>query len=230
MLFDLKLNYFSTGIPFLIFCSFLVSTIHYNIARNTEKYSLNQDAIGSLFGVIGTIFSVMIGLVIFDVTSKYSEAHEGIVMESKYIIETNLYLKQFKTGGVGNEISGILLEYLDEVVASDWEHMATDTNNAKGRAIVNKLYSKIESIIPKTKNEEIYLPILVQSATSMGEARMIRFDVTTHSIPSYEWMLLLTSALLTILASFFYASEAPFLSLLCPSFYLSPFLCRFTLF
>lgn len=203
MLFGLQLDYFSIGIPAILVLSILFSFLSFAFGWICNKNRINQDSVGSYFGVIGTLFAVLIGLVIFDVASKYADAHENIVSESKAIAEISVYLKQFKTGGVGSELNGLLLDYLDEMISSDWEHLERDQYNPKARAIISKIMVRIGAIVPTEKNEEIYLPILVQSVTNMAESRMIRFDIATHYMPTCEWALLISSGLLTILSSFY---------------------------
>jgi membrane protease YdiL (CAAX protease family) len=203
MLFGLDLNDFSTGISAIITGSLLFTLLHYALSKQVKEEDLNHDAIGGYFGVIGTLYAVLIGLVIYDATSKYTSASNNISSESKAIGETHLYAKQFKSGNISSEISSLLINYIDEIVRSDWQHLAEDKNNPKAREFLSQIMLKIESIEPKTTKEEMYLPILLQSATNMAESRMVRFDNTTHSLPSCEWVLLSFSASLTLLTSLF---------------------------
>lgn len=198
---------FSFGVPaILVFC--IVCVVLQNLSRKYgEKRRLDPEIVGGFFQVIGTIYAVIIGLVVFDATSRFSDAHENVASESEALVSIFMLSKQIKPESAGDNIRNLTKIYVDEVVSHDWTHLQHETVNIKARTLLKDINQNILSLSPKTKNEEVIVPLLAQAAIDAWRFRMSRFDISSHRLPSSEWILLITGAMITICCSFFYYLE-----------------------
>lgn len=203
----LKLQYFYYGIPAIFsFCAFIVflQRLSHNYSRIKD---LDPEIVGGFFQVIGSIYAILIGLVVYDATSRYSDAHANVVDESKALVSIFLLADQITQIDLGETIKKLDQDYVNEVVNHDWDHLETETVNIKARWLIKELNRKILALSPASKNEEIIYPIMMQTAMDAWRYRMSRFDISTHRLPISEWILLLTGGLVTITVTFFYHLE-----------------------
>jgi hypothetical protein len=147
---------------------------------------------------------------VYDATSRYSDAHETVEHESKSILQVYTLAKHIKSDGVGDNIANKIKAYNDEVVSNDWDRLQDGRINIKARKILKEINDDVLSISPNTKNEEVILPLLIQASLDVWTYRMSRFDPSSYALPTSEWVVLITGALLTILATFYYQLESRF--------------------
>jgi Protein of unknown function (DUF4239) len=208
-IFDLiSIDRYEFGIPIVFLFSASCGFSYYIISKNFTITKLDPEIIGGFFQVIGTVYAILIGLVVYDATSRYSDAHETVEHESKSIIQVYTLAKHIKSGGAGDRIANKIKEYNDEVVLNDWDMLQDGKINIKARAILREVNDEVLSISPSTNNEEAILPILIQASIDVWTYRMSRFDSTGYALPTSEWVILVSGALLTIITPFFYQLES----------------------
>lgn len=202
-----RLEYFCVGIPFVLLLCVLSVIIQRMSRAWFEKKRLDPEVVGGFFQVVGSIYAILIGLVVYDATSRYSDAHQNVVDESKALVSVFLLADQIKPNNVSMKIKSLAQSYVNEVVSNDWDHLENETVNIKARGLIKELNQRIIELSPKTKNEEIIIPILVQNAMDAWRYRMSRFDVSTHRLPGSEWILLVMGGIATMVITFFYYLE-----------------------
>lgn len=193
-------------ISIFIFC--VASVVFQKISRRyIQGRRLDPEIVGGYFQVIGTVYAILIGLIVYDATSRYSDAHENVVNESKALVSIFMLSNQIKTDGVSNHLKQMTKDYAYEVVSNDWGYLQNESVNIKARGIIRDINLMVISLNPKTKSEEIIVPILIQAAMDVWRYRISRFDISTHFLPASEWILLLSGAVITLFCSFFYFLE-----------------------
>ena len=202
-----KIERFCIGAPIILLICLIFVGLQSLIRSRIESKSLNPDIVGGFFQVIGTIYAILIGLVVYDATTRFSDAHENVANESKALVGIFMLSGQITPHGVGESIRVLTKDYVEEVLSNDWTHLQNETVNNKARALIRDINLKVLSLSPSNKNEEIVIPLLVQESMDAWRYRMSRFDVSTHRLPMSEWFLLIVGAIITIFCSFFYCLE-----------------------
>mgnify|MGYP006295373189 FL=1 len=190
----------------LILC--VIAILLQRISNTLMKgISLDPEIVGGFFQVIGTVYAILIGLIVYDATSRYSDAHENVVNESKALVSVFMLSKQVAAKETSNEIQSMTKDYVHEVVVNDWTCLENEVANIKARELIRDINMKAISLTPKTKNEEVIVPMLIEASMDVWRYRMSRFDISTHRLPNHEWMLLLYGAAITLACSFLYCLE-----------------------
>lgn len=198
---------FEFGIPAIFaFCA-LCAVFQSLTWKYAKKKRLDPEVVGGFFQVIGTIYAVLMGLIVYDATDRYSNAHDDVVNESKSLTSIFILSGQIKQNGIGESLRKMTKGYVDEVVSGDWNHLHDETANKKARKIIRDINTRILAIYPENKNEEMVLPMLAQASMDAWRFRMSRFDRSRHNIPTSEWLFLLAGAIITIVSSYFYYLE-----------------------
>jgi len=205
---DLRINKYLIGIPAIFLFSIMCAAFNYLFAEKLIKIKLDPEVISGFFQVIGTVYAVLIGLVVYDATSRYSNAIDNVESESKAILEVFTLSNHIKSGGAGERIRQKIMSYNEEVVSNDWDISQDGTINTKARILIKEINDEILNIIPATKSEEAILPVLIQASLDVWKHRMSRFDPSNNTLPTSEWILLTSGALITIIPAFFYFLES----------------------
>ena len=193
-------------ISILLFC--ILAVLLQRLSRkHFEKKKLDPEIVGGFFQVIGTVYAILIGLIVYDATDRYSAAHENVANESKALVSIFILSKQVRPDSVASDIRNMAKDYVREVLSHDWDYLQNEAVNKKARGLIRDINLKAISLSPETKNEEIIVPILIEASMDAWRYRMSRFDISTHSLPASEWILLLSGAVLTLFCSFFYYLE-----------------------
>ncbi len=203
----IQIDRYHFGIPAVIICSLFFPALYYFISIKPIKKKLDPEVLGGFFQVIGTIYALLIGLIVYDATSRYSSAHETVENEAKAVLQVYTLAKHIKTGGAGESIIKKVKEYNDEAVYNDWRILQDGGYNLKARSILRELNDDILSLNTSSTNEEAILPMLIQASMDIWGFRIKRFNSYTSSFPTSEWVLLFSGALITIFTAFFFQLE-----------------------
>ena len=201
---SLEIDRYAVGLPLIFLFSLFCGILQYLVTRSLPKNSLDPEIVGGFFQVIGTVYGILIGLVVFDATSRYANAHETVEKESKAIIQVFALSSAIKSDAAGEKIAKKIKEYNDEVVLNDWDILQNGSVNLRARNLLKEINDLVLSIRPTKINEQAILPLLIQASIDVWCNRISRFDVSGFDLPESEWALLIAGAFLTILTTFFY--------------------------
>ena len=208
MLESLSLDKFSVGFV-AILLTIAVAIAGQILTRRLigeERLKLLHEVGGFYITVVGALYAVVLGLVVFDAMSKFQHATQTVKDEAKSIIAVYSLSDQF-AGKHKDNIKRLSKEYIDEIINNEFQLMGKGQKSIKARQIIFDLMHSVKNLEPTTENQKGIFPIILQESISIWENRRERTDQAEYGIPSIEWAVLLTGAVITIIFTYFFTTS-----------------------
>ena len=205
----LKLDNYAVGVSFIVLIV-MMSVIGQVFVRRhfcKEQIEACHQVGGTMIQVMGTLYAVILGLIVLDAMAKFDTAESIIVNESQSLLVVFELAEQFKDQGKGEAIKHLTEDYIHQVITNDWELMSEDVFNYKAHDILRELINVVKKIEPKTENEKQVFPVLLQESISVWKYRVARVNQSQYGIPPIEWVMLLTGGVITIGFTYFFRIE-----------------------
>ena len=202
----LELDNYAVGIPLVALVVALAILGQVLVKRIVSRESLINchEVAGYCFSVVGTLYAVILGLVVLDAITKYENAAISIEKEAISLISVYTLADHFKDTDSEAKIQQLSKYYLNEILANDWNLMNEGKKNFKARNILKRLIDTNNAIEPITENQKIILPMLIDKSLSIRESSRARYNQADNGISTVEWIALLVGGLLTIMFTYFF--------------------------
>ena len=204
----LGLDNYAIGMP-VIALVVIVSVLGQVFVRRfliKEKIESCHEVGGVILGIMGTLYAVILGLVVLDAMTKFETTESLIVNESQSLMLVVSIAEQFKTER--EVIRQLSKDYIDEVVTNDWEFLGKGIRgHHKAGFILKKILNEVKKIEPITENEKGLFPVLLQEVVSICKYRVARIDQSLYGIPIMKWIMLIVGGVMTIIFTYFFTIE-----------------------
>lgn len=205
---QLSVDTYSSGVITIVILVILSVLFQQVMGRFFMKSIHDPEVIGGFFQVIGTLYAVILGLVVVDGMERFSNANDIIESEAKSLVRVYSLSERITTPGVAERIREKTRAYIDEVIANDWMIMRNNQENFKARRLLREVINEIKFMEPLSQGDAAVMPILLEDIYAAWGHRIDRVHHALDSIPGSEWTLLLVGGLITIFASFFFPLES----------------------
>lgn len=168
----------------------------------------HNDVIGWQLAVIGTIYAVMIGFMLFAVWGNFQAADINVDNEASALI--NLYQL---ADGLPEPQRDIIKKqseaYAEAMVNEEWPSMNAGKLGTSGHPIIQKLWSTSNSVEAITPNQQISLSHTLDQISALSQDRHIRQMQSEASLPPILWAVLICGGAITVIAAGLIGSESP---------------------
>lgn len=171
-----------------------------------ERLRHSHEVSGYLLSVVGTIYAVLLGLVVIDAMQHYQTARDITQRETSNLVDVFLLSESLPEPAKSN-IKTICSEYADRVIDVEWGQMKDGSYCPVARSMAMDLMRALITFEPKTENEKALYPQLVQEASQFWQNRQMRVDMAARGLPPLEWITLLFGAVITIFFTYFFGLE-----------------------
>lgn len=194
----------------LLICTVTVLTIAGMFAVrkffDLDRLKATHEVGGVLFSAIGTLYAVLLGLIVVDAMTKFSDTRDLVQDEANNL--ANVYLlADCLPDDRKKAVRDLCYRYCKEVVANEWEAMDKAQFSPDGRKMVIKLLQDITSFEPKTQNQQALYPMIVQSAMTMWDCRCDRINIARQGVPPMEWLTLIVGGIITVVFTYFFGLD-----------------------
>ena len=205
----LEIDNYAVGIPLIIIVVgvFVIGQIFFRRLFRKEKIESCHEVGGTMLQVLGTLYAVILGLIVLDAMAKFETAQTIILNESQSLLVVFELAEQFKFEGRGETVRQLTEDYLDEVITNDWGLMDDNVFNYKAHSILIKLIDEVKKIVPITENEKQLFPTLIQESLSVWKCRVARVNQAEIGVPRIEWVMLIIGGVITIVFTYFFRIE-----------------------
>lgn len=202
------MNSYVVGLT-LVFASVVLSIVGLIIIRrkvDIKTLAECHEVGGYLFAAIGTLYAVLLGLLVVDSLSRYQDAAHKVEEEANSI--ANIYLlSEELPAAKRDQIQGLCKDYCKSVVEAEWSAMADGKYSADSRAAAIRLVRAVNSIKPANEAESQIAATAMSQACDFWSDRRSRIVTCTHSIPAIEWVVLIVGGVVTIIFTYFFGLE-----------------------
>jgi Protein of unknown function (DUF4239) len=169
----------------------------------TETIALCHEVGGYYMSIVGSMYAVVLGLVIFDAITNFQDASMAVKDEAKALLAVYSLADQFEGKGK-QQVKALAADYAKEVVENEWRMMDQGDFSPKARALMWNLLDQVKQLDPRSENQRVVLPILINETLMAWSARRARIEKIGLGIPELEWFTLLAGAVITILFTYFF--------------------------
>ena len=170
-------------------------------------FSKHHEVAGYLLAVIGTMYSVLLGLIVVNVQTKFDQARLMAETEANCCSDlANLSRGLPKDARIAIRIP--LKEYYTIVQNEDWEAISEGQKTEESVPAYQSLWRGIAQIQPEGNRENACYQSILQTMKELSDARRFRMIARRRGLSPIIWCVLIVGAALTILFTFFFWVES----------------------
>jgi hypothetical protein len=163
----------------------------------------NHEVGGYMLSVVGTMYAVLLGLVVVDAMTRFQEARTIVEQEANSLADVFVLSRRFPEDKQ-KRIESLCLAYVTEVVQVEWPMMDQAQKSSKARRMCFDLIHEVIDYEPVTESQKAVYPLAVESVCNLWENRRCRTNISDNGMPVEEWVVLgLGAVVCTAFAYFF---------------------------
>lgn len=204
----LALDHYPVGIAAILFTVAVVLLCQAIVRKFISNETLRKahEVGGYYLTLVGTIYGILLGLVVFDAMSKFQLAERTVNSEAKSLLAVYSLADQFP--GAQEPIKSLVRDYVKSVLTVEWPLMQKGEISQRSHDVLLSLIRLIRTIDPKTQNQMSIYASLLSETNSCWESRLDRNKVSNFGVPTAEWVVLLVGATIVIAFTFFFTIES----------------------
>ena len=166
-----------------------------------------HDVAGNMLSVGGTLYAVLLGLVVVDAMETFENARFTVDREANALANVYLLAEPFPAEKSAR-VRTLCRDYAAAVVNYEWPLMSQGQIHAQSRDLSLSLVHEIAQFEPATENLKAVYPLIMQQALELRDERRARTSMAVYRLPVIEWIVLCTGAVITIVFTYFFRLES----------------------
>ena len=174
-----------------------------------SKHTLREahDITGNLLSVVGTLYAVLLGLVVVDSLVRFERAVDVVQRESNVLADIFLLAGRLPDPPRGR-VQDKCRTYARQVVEDEWPLMAKGHASVAARQSAFQLTKSLDGFEPRTEAEKAVYPMLLEQMRNLWDCRRERVGTAEYGIPVVEWFVLLLGGAVTVLFAGLFRAES----------------------
>jgi len=156
-----------------------------------------HDSTGALLAIVGTLYALLLGLVVVDAMIRFDKAGDCVQMESNCLADIFL-LADGLPEPYRKNIRDLCRTYAKQVVEFEWPQMERARMSVEARMTALSLAQSLGGFEPVTEAHKIIYPALLEQIRELWDRRRDRAGTAEYGIPAVEWVTLVVGAAVTI--------------------------------
>lgn len=153
---------------------------------------------GNLLAVVGTLYAVMLGLVVVDTMVRFERAIDVVQGESTALADIHIMAERLPDPFRSN-VQEACRGYAVAVVETEWDRLATSGQaSIEARRAGLRVLRSLDGYEPETESQKSLYPMIVQEMQTVWDCRRERISTAHYGVPAVEWAALLLGALVTV--------------------------------
>jgi Protein of unknown function (DUF4239) len=164
---------------------------------SAEQLTRAHEATGNMLAVVGTLYAVMLGLVVVDAMVRFEKAIDVVQSESACLADIYI-LSQRLPETHRQRLHDACRAYAVAVVEKEWPLMAQGFVSADARKAGLRVLRSLDDFEPTTEAEKAAFPLILEEMQNTWDRRRERISTAEYGIPAVEWVALLLGAVVTV--------------------------------
>ena len=173
----------------------MVAVMRWLLSADTLRQA--HDATGNLLSIVGTLYAVLLGLIVVDAMVRFERAMDEVQDESNCLADIFMLANWFPEPQ-RDRIRELCRTYANEVVEVEWPLMARGRMSIEARKTALLLAGSLNGVEPVTESQKASFPMLLDQLRELWNLRRDRSNAVQYGIPAVEWVTLLVGAAVTI--------------------------------
>jgi hypothetical protein len=167
----------------------------------------NHDVASAMLGILGTLYAIVLGLVVVEAISRHTHAEMQESVEASNLMTISQLIRganrDFRERVTREEVN-----YCDAVVNNEWPMLARGAPPDK-EAIqaFNRLWGLVARYQPRTTAEQDLHSSMLSSLAQISDARRHRLIASKHGLPKLLWLILVVGGVCTIVFTYCFAAR-----------------------
>lgn len=157
-----------------------------------------HDATGNLLSIVGTLYAVLLGLIVVDAMVRFERAMDIVQQESNCLADIFLLAERLPESH-RRRVQDYCRDYADKVVHVEWDMMQRARMSVVARQTAMQLVRSLDDFDPQTEAQKAVFPLLLEQVRDLWDRRRERATMAQYGIPLIEWAALLIGAVVTVL-------------------------------
>ncbi len=183
----------------------LVAIVRKIFSKETLREA--HDITGNLLSVVGTLYAVLLGLVVVDSLVRFERAVDVVQRESNVLADIFLLAGRLPENPRA-PIQESCREYARAVVEDEWPLMRKGHASMAARKTAFELTKKLDGFEPSTEAQKAVYPMILEQIRELWDCRRERVGTAEYGIPAVEWFVLLLGGGVTVLFAGLFRSQS----------------------
>ncbi len=183
----------------------LVAAVRKLFAKDILRQA--HDITGNLLSVVGTLYAVLLGLIVVDALVRFEHAIDVVQEESNSLADIFLLADRLPEAD-RSRLQEACKTYAHEVVEDEWPLMATGHASMAARQTAFELARTLDTFEPKTEAEKVVYPMILEQIRELWDCRRERVGTAEFGIPAVEWFVLIVGGAVTVLFAGLFRAES----------------------
>ncbi len=169
-----------------------------------EKNEAMHTVGGIYMSAVGTLYSVVLGMIIVNASEDFSTVRQSIGNEVEALLKIYTGADELPKS-YSDRLKTTIKIYVDGVIDDEWDLLSKGMTPENTRRLFKNIWFSIRGYEPKTENQKIIYQAIVTSWTSAEEARRVRVTFDNYTITKIEWFIMIAGGLVNIAFTFFFS-------------------------
>lgn len=183
----------------------LMLLVRRRVPRETVKQF--HEVGGYYMSAVGTLYAIILGLVVVDSTNKFNEARTQTINESNALIEVYALAEKMPEPE-RQRLKKTIIRYAERALNEGWKEMQESRLDAEEERAFEDIMIVAREIEPVSENQKASYPLLLTALITAAENRAGRLDFEHYNLPQVEWVTLFAGAGATMIFTLFFAMDS----------------------
>ncbi|MBS1996098.1 MAG: DUF4239 domain-containing protein [Cyanobacteria bacterium SZAS LIN-2] len=167
----------------------------------------HHEVAGYLLSVVGTLYSVLLGLIVVDTQAKYQEAKEMARQEADAALDL-FHMAYTMPMPARAKLHHQLQKYMDCVIHEEWNGPTPDGGfNESAAQVFHEIWWTLTDYEPATDKQQTCLQKILDLQQTMTDSRRYRLQMSKTGMPAVLWAVLIAGGILTVVFTYLFEVE-----------------------
>jgi hypothetical protein len=162
-----------------------------------EALRLGHDATGNLLAIVGTLYAVLLGLIVVDAMTRFEQAMQVVQLESNCLADIYLLAERLPEPQHAR-VQNLCRTYAEQVVTLEWPAMEQAQMAVEARRTALALAQSLNDFEPVSEAHKTVYPFMLEKMSELWDRRRDRSGTALYGIPVVEWAALILGAIVTV--------------------------------
>jgi hypothetical protein len=148
--------------------------------RNLE--SVDTGGAMDPLGIVGLVYGLVAGLLIFGLWTNYSQARDTVTDEAGALEQVVLDIRPLPDVEQ-KRVEHAVSRYIDTVVTDEWHQMSLGHESVRAHRALDGIFLELEKAEPTTKVAEVWYSEATTKLNDAARARRLRIEAARREIP-----------------------------------------------
>jgi hypothetical protein len=196
---DMTLDSYAAG-TFMILTSAALAVLGLLLVRKTYDVKTlvsAHDISGQYLSLVGTMYAVLLGLIVVDAMSRFQQAALTVEEEANSLSEI-IYLAGHMPGPARAEILRTATAYAQLVIDQEWPSMVHGEHLPEARKLAIDLMKLVRDWEPVSESEKATYALGLEAASRFWAGRRERIVACQRGVPPLEWCIVILGGIVTV--------------------------------